>query len=176
MSVPRRVAVRLLRVMIRHSSPGSRTWGDAMLRELDFVEGDWQALLWSLGSAVALVRHSVPRRLRSMLGSRIGSAGRLALTWITTNGAGVLAGMSIAAAVLVLSAWGGRDLVSTAVPEWQAGHTGLLELLTFVLIPETTFGVAAFALWRRRRNIAVGLLLSAMTFTTHVVVHTATHN
>jgi amino acid permease len=28
-----------------------------MLREMDFVEGDWAALFWALGSAIALFRH-----------------------------------------------------------------------------------------------------------------------
>jgi hypothetical protein len=93
-----------------------------MLRELDFVEGDWQALLWTLGSATALVRHSAPRELRSAVGKRVGPAGRLVLSWIAENAA------------------------------------------------------APVALWRRRRNVAVGLLLSAMTFTTHLVVHVANHN
>jgi len=147
-----------------------------MLRELDFVEGDWQALLWTLGSATALARHSAPRQLRSAVRKRVGPAGRLVLSWIAENAAGVLSGVIIAAGVLTLSAWGGPDLMSTAVPQWQAGHARLLELLTFVLIPESVFIVAALALWRRRRNIAVGLLLSAMTFTTHLVVHVANHN
>jgi hypothetical protein len=29
-----------------------------MLRELDFIEGDWSALFWALGSAAAVVRHA----------------------------------------------------------------------------------------------------------------------
>ena len=28
-----------------------------MLREMDFVEGDWAALFWALGSATALFKH-----------------------------------------------------------------------------------------------------------------------
>ena len=32
------------------SSDESREWASAMLRELDFVDSDWEALLWALGS------------------------------------------------------------------------------------------------------------------------------
>jgi hypothetical protein len=30
----------------------------AMLRELDFIEGEWAALFWALGSAAAILRHA----------------------------------------------------------------------------------------------------------------------
>jgi hypothetical protein len=42
-------------------------------------------------------------------------------------------------------------------------------------IPEVIFIVAAVALWRKRRSIAVGILLSAVTLVAHFIVHVATH-
>ncbi len=73
-SVARRLAYRLLTCVLRHASPDSQEWASAMLRELDFVESDWGALLWALGSVTTLFRHSVPRRLRAGLEKRLGSA------------------------------------------------------------------------------------------------------
>lgn len=52
----RRLASAILTTSVRWASPGVREWGNAMLREMDFVEGDWAALFWALGSATALFR------------------------------------------------------------------------------------------------------------------------
>jgi hypothetical protein len=52
----RKLAAAILAAAIRRAPPEPRQWGDAMLRELDFVEGDWAALSWSLGSAAAIFR------------------------------------------------------------------------------------------------------------------------
>ena len=52
----RRLAAGILRTALRYSSPRAQEWGQAMLREMDFVEGDWAALRWSLGSAASLFR------------------------------------------------------------------------------------------------------------------------
>jgi hypothetical protein len=54
----RRLAFAILSTAVRRASPGLREWGNAMLREMDFIEGDWAALFWALGSATALFKHS----------------------------------------------------------------------------------------------------------------------
>jgi hypothetical protein len=41
-----------------------------MLSELDFIESDWAALFWALGSARAIFKYSIPRLLRAGLGKR----------------------------------------------------------------------------------------------------------
>jgi hypothetical protein len=51
-----RLASTILTAAIRGASPEVREWGNAMLREMDFIEGDWAALFWALGSATALFR------------------------------------------------------------------------------------------------------------------------
>ena len=53
----RRLASAILTASVRWASPGVRQWGNAMLHEMDFVEGDWAALFWALGSATALFKH-----------------------------------------------------------------------------------------------------------------------
>lgn len=52
----RRLASAILTTSVRWASPSGLEWGNAMLREMDFVEGDWAALFWALGSATALFR------------------------------------------------------------------------------------------------------------------------
>ena len=53
----RRFASAILTAAVRRTSPQVRAWGEAMLREMDFVESDWAALFWAFGSAIALFRH-----------------------------------------------------------------------------------------------------------------------
>lgn len=62
--------------MQRNAPENSREWASAMLRELEFIENDWAALLRALGSTSAIFGRS---------GSR--------------NIAGVLAGVALAAAL-----------------------------------------------------------------------------
>jgi hypothetical protein len=52
----RRLASAILSASVRRAPPAVREWGNAMLREMDFVEGDWAALFWALGSATALFK------------------------------------------------------------------------------------------------------------------------
>ncbi|MGH7620611.1 MAG: hypothetical protein ACREPM_25635 [Gemmatimonadaceae bacterium] len=56
MSALRPVARRLLRFSTDHCSAASREWGEAMLHELDVIDGDWDALWWALGGSVAVCR------------------------------------------------------------------------------------------------------------------------
>ena len=106
MSVARRLAYRLLNSVVRHVSPNSQDWASAMLRELDFVESDWGALLWALGSVTALFRHSVPRQLRARLEERFGTAQGGMLKNIRKMTAGMLWGVIIASVVLTISLLG----------------------------------------------------------------------
>ena len=59
MTVIRRVALRILNAIIRHAPPGIRDWGVAALREMDFIENDWRALFWAMGSVTLLFQPEV---------------------------------------------------------------------------------------------------------------------
>jgi hypothetical protein len=61
MTILRKVAVRVSEFTVLHASAGSREWAEGLAREVEFVEGDWAALGWALGS------------LRSLIDRRIGS-------------------------------------------------------------------------------------------------------
>lgn len=55
-TLPRRAAAFLLRSAISIAPHDAIDWGHAMLSELCQVEGDWSALLWSLGSIGVLAK------------------------------------------------------------------------------------------------------------------------
>lgn len=56
---PRSVAIALLRFAIWIAPHDTHDWGHAMLNELNHVEGDWSALLWSLGGSGVLAKHAI---------------------------------------------------------------------------------------------------------------------
>jgi hypothetical protein len=55
----RRAATLLLESAIRIAPPGAGDWGQAMLGELNQVEGSWAALMWALGGAGVLTKHAL---------------------------------------------------------------------------------------------------------------------
>ncbi|HMD10248.1 MAG TPA: hypothetical protein VKH63_22130 [Candidatus Acidoferrum sp.] len=55
----RRVAIELLRFAIWIAPHDTHEWGQGMLSELNHVEGNWSALLWSLGGAGVLAKHAI---------------------------------------------------------------------------------------------------------------------
>jgi hypothetical protein len=50
MSTLRSLAVKILHGTVRLAPPHAREWSSAMLSEVDFIEKDWSALSWALGS------------------------------------------------------------------------------------------------------------------------------
>ncbi len=61
MAPSRRLALKILNAVVRFASPAAQDWAKAMLRELDFIENDWTALLWAIGSTrILLKRGDVP--------------------------------------------------------------------------------------------------------------------
>jgi len=74
MSPIRRLAVRISGVVVRRASPGCKEWAEGLAGEVEFVEGDWLALGWALGSVRVLFRNS-PVPLRNA--SEIARAGRM---------------------------------------------------------------------------------------------------
>ena len=101
MSAIRRVSSRILLFVVRQSAAENRSWGNAMLRELDFVDNDWAALLWALGSTTAICRHSLIHRLKQ----RRGTPGPepSSLRQFARSMTSVLSGMAVAGVVLTVS-------------------------------------------------------------------------
>jgi uncharacterized repeat protein (TIGR03803 family) len=133
-----------------------------MLRELDFIESDWAALLWALGSTRAIFKQSVPRGLRALFGKCSNQEEGPMLKLIRRNAAGTLSGVMIAVGVLV-GAFGLVRLLFVLFPEPDLKRVQWAELLAVIVVPETIFIVSALALWRKRRSMAVGIVMSAVT-------------
>jgi hypothetical protein len=158
----RQVAVALLGSLCRRLAPGDREWGQAMLRELDVIDRDREALLWILGSVVVLCRRVARHEVRRLL------------TTMRANTGGIAAGIAIVGVVFVVSGAGLLRVVLYAIPAWRADY-GLAQWLTAIVMPELVFVVTAAALWRRRRSVATGVVLAAVVLIVHFVVHVAAH-
>jgi hypothetical protein len=151
MSAIRRSASRLLLFVIRQSPAQSRSWGRAMLREMDFVDNDWAALLWALGSTTAICREA------------------WSLQRVARWTASVLSGMAVAGVVLTISV---MALVSLMRASWFEPSQGkLAEPLFVVVIPEAVYLLSAVALWRPQRRVACGILAAGAILITHSIVH-----
>jgi hypothetical protein len=162
MSAVRRMASRILQFVMRQSPAETRSWGSAMLREMDFVESDWAALFWALGSTTAIVRHSLIQRLRDWRDR----AGRARIT-------AVLSGMVVAALVWTISVLALSSLMRAS---WIAPtQNQLAERLFVVVIPEAVYLLVAVALWRPQRRVAWGILAAGAILFTHAVVHVVTY-
>jgi hypothetical protein len=171
MSPARRLASKLLHAVVRHSSSDTLDWANAMLRELDFIENNCSALFWALGSTTAIFRHSVPRRLRSWVGKHSSQEEGPMLRHIRKNAAGTISGVAIAGGVLVCA----FGLVRLSFLLFPASDVEWTAPLGMIAAPGTIFVIAAVALWRKRRSMAVGMVVSAVALVAHVVVHLTTH-
>src|SRR5262249_46451209 len=133
-------------------------WGQAMLRELDVIESDRAALSWALGAAAALFRYSVRRALIPMI----------------KQGGGMASGLCLGGAVFLISAGGLLRVVSVVWPVWPLRSIVSAELLTAIVIPEILCVTGTVALWRSKRLISIGVMLSGITLMFHFAMHVLT--
>ena len=171
MSMTRRLASRVLTIVIRRSSSEGQLWGNGMLRELDFIDGDWAALFWAFGSTAALCRHSVTSRLRTLGDRQFKEA--FQIKTIAKKTTGMVSGVVVAGTVLALCVGILIGLIRFASLQQEDGR--LADRLLIVVIPETLYVVGIITLWRRRKSVALGILLAAMILVTHAIIHLATH-
>lgn len=55
MTFLRRVAKAISQRVVRWAVPGCKEWAEGLAREIEFIEGDWRALFWAIGSARVLL-------------------------------------------------------------------------------------------------------------------------
>ncbi|MGA7341972.1 MAG: hypothetical protein WBE72_13285 [Terracidiphilus sp.] len=170
MGAPRRLAAGLLRAVVRLAPGMSRDWALAVLRELDFIEGEWAALNWALGSATAVLRHAARgwlewmTRKRRNQEERMNSTGKKAL--------GFASGMLLAL-LLALSGFGLVRIIGIEFPGHGMDRMHWPHFVGAIVIPEIIFVVAAILLWRKRTAVAAGILFTAAGIGIHVAVHLA---
>jgi hypothetical protein len=172
MGAPRRLAALLLRAALRLSPPTSREWASAMLREIDFVPGDWAALLWALGSAAAILRHAGRNWRQWFTQPRLNGEKPMNSTGKKTIG--VVSG-AVAAIMVVACAFALLRITDLLFPGLGIARTEWTHWLSIIVIPEAIFIAAAIALWRKKGPIAAGILLVAVAIGLHVIVHMAGH-
>lgn len=169
MGAPRRLAARLMRVVVRLVPDESRDWAMAMLRELDFIEGDWAALFWALGSAAAILRHAASVwqawvRSKANKEASMNNTGKRAL--------GVGLGM-LSALALVGCAFAVLRIAGIVFPGLERSPWAYW--LAVMAIPEAIFVAATVMLWRKRGPLAAGILATGLVMALHVAVHLTLH-
>jgi len=172
MGAPRKLGQAVLSAALHFTPPATREWAAAMLRELDFVSGDWAALFWAMGSAAAIFRHAGRNwrlwitHLNRHREERMNSTGKKAI--------GVVSG-AVSAIMLVGCAFGLLRLMDILFPSMGIANTEWTHWLSIIVIPEAIFIAAAVVLWRKRKPVAAGVLLTAVAIGLHVVIHVAGH-
>ena len=179
MGAARTFAERLLRAMLSLVPAERRVWAEAMLRELDFIDGDWAALFWALGCTGAIFRECLRgwgtwllKQCASLLGIRQSEEGNK-MNSTGKKTIGVLSGIGIALAfgvgVYLLRNVIADMLLAVGVPRTMWSH-----VLSTILPTELIVVGAAILLWRRQRAaVAIGLLVPAVLMGAHVVIFLA---
>lgn len=168
MGAPRRWAAALLRAAVGLAPQQTRGWATAMLRELDFIQGDWSALFWALGSLIAILRHA-STVWRAMFINKTREAA------MSTAGKRTLA---IAMGALCLLGLAGCAFpMLWLVPDLFPGlkHAWWPHVAIAIAMPMIIIGLVAGFLWRKRGPVAAGVLLTVLAVGFHVAVHVAMH-
>jgi hypothetical protein len=169
MTARRQLAQRLLTALQSQASSESDSWATAMLRELDYVEGNWSALWWALGGAAALIRHGAPRYLRARLAQPSRLAHAMSIKRVGTTTVGVAFGAFMAAGMMAICL---ATLVRLPHMSWpELVRSSALERVLVIVGLETICTVVAAAVWRHRRSVATGALVAGTTLFLHVVTY-----
>ena len=86
---------------------------------------------------------------------------------------GVILGI-VMAAMVTGGAFGAAYLLFRLFPAWDLGPVPWW--VAMIVLPEIIFVAAIAALWRKRRYMAEGILLSAVVLITHFILHVANHS
>ena len=168
MGAPRRWAAAMLRAAAGLAPQQTRGWATAMLRELDFIEGDWSALFWALGGLAAILRHASTawraRLIKKTKETAMSTTGKKTL--IIAMGALCLLGLAGCAFPMLL-------LVPDLFPGLRHAWWPLSPIA--IAIPVIIIGFAAGFLWRKRGPVAAGVLLVVLAVAFHLAVHVAMH-
>ena len=173
--VGRRIASWWLQTMLRYAPAASQAWFEAMLGELEFVEGDWAALFWALGCTSVVLREWmrvwavwIGGGCAVLFGNQPNEEGKMNATGRKTLG--VLSGIGIALA-LGVGAFFIAPSIAKALQSVGVPRTAGMHLLTILVPTELVLAGAAIWLWRHRKApVAVGILATGLAMAGHIVV------
>lgn len=146
-----------------------------MLRELDFIESDWASLWWALGGTTAILQHSIALGARAWVTKHLDQWGELTLRTVGKKAAGLASGVAVSAGVLAFSTVGLARLSSIVFPAAQFERMPWAQSLSIIVIPETSFVIAILMLWRKRRDMARGIVLGAVALVFHLIMYVTAH-
>jgi hypothetical protein len=155
----RRITSRLLTLAAACAPTKFAEWARAMPGELDYVEDDWSAFFWALGSIGVLLRFST---IQLLLIPKWRDKSMIRQTGQVLLGA-VVAGMVSMAGSLVCMAL-------LKVVGLQLSDVRMSQRLIFIFLLEITYVVIATAQWRRRRFVSVGVSLAGLAQLASVVL------
>jgi hypothetical protein len=166
MSQIRGVARRVLYFVVRLAPPRTRSWGEAMIGEMDYIDDELDALLWALGSTLALCRCSLIEHLRNLRNLLAGEvpAQRGATHLIKS----IVSGVGVAGVVLTISMLTLTTLQRTALVE--PSQARFAQLLFAVVVPDGLCLLATLALWRPQRRLASGILAAGAALGAHSII------
>jgi len=166
MSPIRAVALRVLHFVVRLAPPRTKSWGEAMIGEMDHIDDDWAALLWALGGTLALCRCSLIehlKSLRNLLADEV-PAQRDAMHLIKS----ILSGVGVAGVVLIISM---LTLKTLQRAYWvEPSQARFAQLLFAVVVPDGLCLLAALALWRPQRRLTSGILAAGAALGAHSIL------
>ena len=69
MTLVRGLALKISNTVVRYASPGCKEWAEGLAQEVSFVESDWAALGWALGSIRILLdyREALPKSAEDLI-------------------------------------------------------------------------------------------------------------
>jgi len=166
MSPLRGVARRVLHFVVRLAPPRTRSWGEAMIGEMDHIDDEWDALLWALGGTLALCRCSLIehlRNLRNFLADEVPT--QKEATHLIKS---ILSGVGVAGVVLIISM---LTLTTLQRTYWvEPSQARFAQLLFAVVVPDGLCLLAALALWRPQRRLTSGILAAAAALGAHSII------
>ena len=166
MSPLRGVARRVLHFVVRLAPPRTRSWGDAIIGEMDHIDDDWAALVWALGGTLTLCRCSLIehlRNLRKLLADEVPA--RRGGTHLIKS---ILSGVGVAGVVLMFSM---LTLATLQRTYWvEPSQTRFAQLLFAVVVPDGLCLVAALALWRPQGRLTSGILAAGAALGAHSII------
>jgi hypothetical protein len=147
----RRISSRLLSLAAACAPTKFAEWARAMLEELDYVEDDWSAFFWALGSIGVLLRFSTVQLLlipKWRDKSMIRHTGQVLLGAVV---AGIVCMAGSLACIALLKVAG-----------LQLSDVRMSQRLIFIFLLEVTYVVIATAQWHRRKFLSVGVSLAGL--------------
>lgn len=156
------VAERLLSAAVRRAPPHAALWAKGMLGELAYIDDDWDALRWALGSVAALVRCTAARRLAA-------SAACLTFDHVRRTTFWLLSGTISATILMALCL-----LVLANLPHMSWRHLVFASELDRVMVVaglEAICLALAVGFRHQHRSAAAGALVAGMVLFLHVVTY-----